>query len=112
MKGFDMRGRNENTMSDREYLDMIISERIGLLVGREEPEREDSVSDRGEEIIRELPEEKRTLMEAYISRLVEVSADHERYLYLNGVEDGIRLMLEVEQVRRGGDFERGRSKEI
>lgn len=60
----------------------------------------------------EVPEEKRTLMEAYISRLVEVLADHERHLYLNGVEDGIRLMSEVEQVRRGGAFERGRSKDI
>ena len=99
-------------MSERDYWDMVISERIGLLVRREEPEGEDPVSDRGEEIIRELPEEKRASMEAYISRLVEVSAGHERYLYLKGVEDGIRLMLEVEQVRRGGAFERGRSKEI
>ena len=99
-------------MSEREYLDMIISERIGLLVRREEPEGEDPASDRGEEIIRGLPEEKRVLMEAYISRLVEVSAGHERYLYLNGVEDGIRLMLEIERVRRGGAFERGRSKDL
>ena len=43
-------------MSERDYWDMVISERIGLLVRREEPEGEDPVSDRGEEIIRELPE--------------------------------------------------------
>ena len=99
-------------MSERDYWDMVISERIGLLVRREEPEGEDPVSDRGEEIVRELPEEKRASMEAYISRLVEISAGHERYLYLKGVEDGIRLMSEIERVRRGGSFENGRSGDV
>ena len=51
-------------------------------------------------------------MEAYISRLVEVSAGHERYLYLKGVEDGIRLMSEIERVRRGGSFENGGSGDV
>ena len=94
-----MIGKNENTMSEKAYLEMIISERIGFWVSQEKPEGEDPVSDRGEGIIRELPEEKRSQMEAYVRKLVEISAGHEKYIYLKGIEDGIRLMSRIEKMR-------------
>ena len=77
-----MIGKNENTMSEKAYLEMIISERIGFWVSQEKPEGEDPVSDRGEGIIRELPEEKRSQIESYVRKLVEISAGNEKYIYL------------------------------
>lgn len=88
-------------MEEKEFIEMVINERIGHLLQEEKAEKEDPVSDRAEAILNGLEEEKRIPLEGYMNRLVEVTAQHEKYLYLEGFRDGVRLMLRIGRIERG-----------
>lgn len=82
-------------MSEKELIDMVISERISWLLKQSERPEDEEVPDPEEELLQGLGEEKRAQMEGYINQLVDVEAQNERYSYLGGFRDGVCLVLKI-----------------
>lgn len=89
-------------MTDKELMDMILSERINQLLERNlgsNPE-----IDQGDQFLRGLEEKIRIQIEAYIDKLMEVSAKNERHIYLGGFRDGVKLVLKISGLERRETF--------
>ncbi len=82
-------------MTNREFVQMMVSERIHMLLGRKMTPKESRILDSGEEVFRELNEEQRGKVEEYMNQMVGIEADAEEKAYLGGVKDGICLVLGI-----------------
>lgn len=82
-------------MGEKELTDMILSERINQLLGQEKDAENDLGADQEDEILQGMEDGRRIKIEAYINQLIEVSAEHERHIYLGGFCDGVRLALRI-----------------
>lgn len=86
-------------MNKKELLDMMVTERIQILVQemksvRTPAERENSrlLMDQAEGILNRLSEQEHALMEQYLDSMTDHMADMEPTLYTDGFRDGIRVM--------------------
>ncbi|XBX03635.1 hypothetical protein QMP26_24200 [Enterocloster clostridioformis] len=86
-------------MNEKELLDMMVTERIQILVqelksARTPTERENSrlLIDQAEGILKRLSEQEHALMEQYLDSMTDRMADVEPALYTGGFRDGIRVM--------------------
>ena len=79
-------------MTNEEYLDMVIGERITQLLLRKPDMKETEVLDKGEKVINSLGETERISVEAYLNLFSDRQAEDERKSYLGGVRDGICLV--------------------
>lgn len=86
-------------MNEKELLDMMVTERIQILVqemksARTPAERENSLllMDQAEGILKRLSEQEHALMEQYLDSMTDRIADVEPALYTGGFRDGIRVM--------------------
>lgn len=86
-------------MNEKELLDMMVTERIQILVQemksvRTSAERENSrlLMDQAEGILNRLSEQEHALMEQYLDSMTDRMADVEPALYTGGFRDGIRVM--------------------
>lgn len=79
-------------MTNEEYLDMVIGERITQLLLRKPDIKEKEVLDKGEKVINSLGETERMSVEAYLNLFSDRQAEDERKSYLGGVRDGICLV--------------------
>lgn len=86
-------------MNEKELLDMMVTERIQILVqklksARTPAERENPrlLMDQAEDILNRLSEQEHALMEQYLDSMTDRMADVEPALYTGGFQDGIRVM--------------------
>ena len=86
-------------MNEKELLDMMVTERIQILVqemksARTLAERENFrlLMDQAEGILKRLSEQEHALMEQYLDSMTDHMADMEPALYTGGFRDGIRAM--------------------
>lgn len=91
-------------MSEKELIDMVISERIGRLLEQNERSEDGEIPDPEEELLQGLGEEKQAQMEGYINHLVEAEARNERDSYLGGFRDGVCLVLKLCRIGKGEIF--------
>ena len=82
-------------MTNKDFIQMMVSERIHILLGRKMTPKEREILDRGEQIIKGLNEEEQTIMEEYMNQMVKIEAAAEEKAYLGGVKDGICLVLGI-----------------
>ena len=83
-------------MTEQELLDMFIQERINMLLSnlnktrpKKTPEENERIL-QAEQIIDNLPDEKRELVQIYIDNFTDLFASNEPYLYQQGFIDGMR----------------------
>lgn len=79
-------------MTNEEYLDMVIGERLTQLLLRKPDIKEKEVLDAGEKIINQLEEDKRSRLKEYMNLMFDRQAEDERKSYLGGLKDGICLV--------------------
>lgn len=86
-------------MNEKELLDMMVTERIQILVqemksNRSPAERENSLllMEQAEGILKRLSDQEHALMEQYLDSMTDRMADVEPALYTGGFRDGIRVM--------------------
>lgn len=86
-------------MTEQELLDMFIDERIGMLLLSldQQPETETAKEEQerilqAEDFIEQLPQEEKEMMQDYITGYLENSTIKDRYLYQQGILDGVKIL--------------------
>ena len=87
--------RGESRMTEEEFINMIVTERIKMVLLRKSDLENAAVLDSAELVIKELDEEKRKKLEDYLDLMLYQRAEDEMKLYRAGFEDGIRLMRRI-----------------
>lgn len=82
-------------MTEKEFLDMVVQERIKLLLERKTTPEEDAVFDRGDAAVEGLDEEKKAQVQALIDLFMDLDAEREEKAYRGGFRDGIRLVARL-----------------
>ena len=82
-------------MVEEELIDLIVTERINMILSREVKKEEISTLEEGEQVIHELGEEVREKVERYLNLIIMQGAEDEMKLYRAGIEDGIRIMKRI-----------------
>ena len=90
--------KGRDGMTEREFLDMVIQERIKLILERKTTPEEDSVFEKGEKAIEGLGEETKKRVQAFIDLLEDLDAEREEQAYMGGFYDGVRLMTKIAQI--------------
>ncbi|MCC8027698.1 MAG: hypothetical protein LIP16_20630 [Clostridium sp.] len=86
------------TISEKELLDMMVLERIQMLITQMDSLKADEkgsvaqLIDQAEVILKHLPEADRDILNRYLEHLVDHMAEEEPCLYVGGFKDGIRTM--------------------
>lgn len=88
-------------MTDEEFIQMIVSERLAMLLNKKADPEEAEALDRAEGILKGLGEYERETVEGYINYLISSEAQAQEQAYREGVRDGILLMKEIGRAGRG-----------
>lgn len=81
-------------MSIEDLMEQMICERIEMLMKkRSEPfmDKDMELMQRQEEVLHEIEKEQRVVIEQLIDDLITQTAEENRYLYLAGIDDGMKL---------------------
>lgn len=76
-------------MKTKDFFDMVVEERIAMILGQKEMVREVEWIAQAEEMMKNVDAKQKNSLLAYINRLINEVAVSERKLYLDGVKDGI-----------------------
>ena len=90
--------RGYDTMNEKKFIDMIISERISLLPERKEEGQKDAASDRWDELMEEVGEELKGQLEACLDEMIRVQSEKQEAVYLGGFRDGAHVALEISKL--------------
>jgi hypothetical protein len=85
-------------MTDKEYLDLMIDERISMILNKNSDGREIEMKDAASKVIEDMDEKMRTQVEMCISLLIDTMAKSEVKLYVGGVRDGIKIAKWVNSI--------------
>ena len=85
-------------MTTKDFVEMILDERIKMLLTRKPSEDGLEIEDAGEKIIMELEGGKKDKLEAYMELLTDNMAQNERKAYIGGLKDEIWLAREIERL--------------
>ena len=90
-------------MNERELIDLVIVERIDMLLHHKEEEKESGESEslffeEAESILKKLPKKDGDILNKYIELQGLQIAENESYLYSCGIADGIRMMKYIEKL--------------
>lgn len=90
-------------MDEQELIDLVIMERIDMLLHQKEVERENCESEllffeEAESILKKLPKKEWDILNRYIELQGLQIAENESYLYSCGIADGIRIMKYIEKL--------------
>jgi len=90
-------------MNERELIDLVIVERIDMLLHHKEEEREGDESEslffeEAESILKKLPKKEGDILNKYIELQGLQIAENESYLYSCGIADGIRMIKYIEKL--------------
>lgn len=87
----------ENKMTEQELLDSFVNERINMVLvnlKNDKTEEENKKIFEAEQIINNLPEYEKKLIENYMDNIMKLLALEEPYLYKQGFVDGVKIMKE------------------
>lgn len=85
-------------MTTKDFVEMILDERIKMLLTRKPSENGLEITEAGEKIIMELEEGTKDKLEAYMELLTDNMAQNERKAYIGGLKDEIWLAREIERL--------------
>lgn len=85
-----IRWRVIRKMNDKEFLNFILTERMGMLLSKK-PEEENSLMEEAQNLINELDTSKREVLMKFLDAMLLERADFERKAYLGGFEDGTKV---------------------
>ena len=85
-------------MTDAEFIQTVVGERIAAAAEGKIKPIDTDVSDRAEQMIRGMNEEDRKLIESYIEQLISREADVQVHAYIGGFKDGVLLMKKLDGV--------------
>jgi len=89
-------------MTDKEFIQMMIAERIAMLLRKRAASEETEVLDRAERVIQEMEEKERGQIEEYINCLISSEAEAQEQAYKGGFRDGILLMKQICRIEERG----------
>ncbi len=98
----DLHKEGKWMMTEKEFIQMMITQRIDMLLGGKRTAKEKEVFDRGEQVMRGLEEEERMRLEEYMNQAASLEAAAEEKAYLGGFKDGICLVLEILKIGQEG----------
>ena len=90
-------------MTEKDFIAMIINERISMLLEKKGSPEEREILDKGEAAIQSLSEEVKGPIEAYTNLMVQKEAEAEMAVYLGDIRDGIYLMLKINEIGKDGN---------
>lgn len=91
-------------MTEQEFLDMFIQERISMLLDNRAVKESKNPSDKQNEMLQaelficSLPEREQNIIQGYIDSLIAMFAKDEPFLYQQGFFDGIRVMKFIDNL--------------
>lgn len=88
-------------MTDREFIDMMLDERIKVLLSQKLNREDAEILSAGEKVIDELGESEKHKVLAFLNRTAEMEAENEKRTYVGGVYDGIRLCAWISRIGEG-----------
>ena len=80
-------------MSNQEFLEMILLERIDVLLSENIQKGSEEVMETAERVLRELSDGDRAIMEQFHDQLRERELEHVSQSYLAGMRDGMLLLV-------------------
>lgn len=78
-------------MTDKEFMEFVVDERIAMLLQRDKEKWETEMMDGADEFLKDVDEEIRLQMETYINLLINQMAVSEMKLYICGLKDGVKI---------------------
>lgn len=69
-------------MNEKKFIDMIISERISLLLERKEEGQKDAASDRWDKLMEKVGEELKGQLEVCLDEMIQVQSERQAVVYL------------------------------
>lgn len=85
-------------MEEKNFIDMIIAERISLLLEEKGENQTDAADDRWEKLMEEVGEELKGQLEACLDEMIQVQSERQAVVYLGGFRDGARVALEISRI--------------
>lgn len=85
-------------MNEKKFIDMIISERISLLLERKEEGQKDAASDRWDKLMEKVGEELEGQLEVCLDEMIQVQSERQAVVYLGGFRDGAHVALEISRI--------------
>jgi len=89
-------------MTDKEFIEMMLDERIKCLLGRLLTKKEADTLSEGEKVLEELEGEKKEKVQKFLDLTMEMEAENETQTYLGGLRDGIWLCGWIAEIRKEG----------
>lgn len=83
-------------MTDKEFIEFVVDERIAMLLQKDKEQQETEMMDEVDELLKNVDEETRLQMETHINLLVNQMAVSEMKLYICGLKDGVKIAKWVE----------------
>lgn len=83
-------------MTDKEFMEFVVDERIAMLLQKDREKRETEMMDEVDEFLKNADEETRLQMETCINLLINQMAVSEMKLYICGLKDGVKIAKWVE----------------
>jgi hypothetical protein len=99
-----MFSKEGNIMTEQEFLDMFIQERIDMLIEifhQKQPNQSENEYDQilhAEIFIENLPNKEKELFQNYIDSLIRKFALEEAFLYQQGFLDGVKLLKYISKL--------------
>ena len=85
-------------MKEKNFIDMIIAERISLLLEGKGEDQKDAASDRWDKLMEKVGEELKGQLEACLDEMIRVQSEKQEAVYLGGFRDGARVALEISRI--------------
>lgn len=93
-------------MTDKEFIEMMLDERIKCLLGRLLTKKEADILSEGERVLEELEGEKKEKVQKFLDLTMEMEAENETQTYLGGLRDGIRLCGWIADINKEGGYKK------
>lgn len=78
-------------MTDQEFCNMMLQERLNVLLSRKKPTVSDEVLKKVESVLGCLNDADREVIERFQESLGDTAAENEEKAYLGGLQDGIKI---------------------
>lgn len=98
-------------MTDKEFMEFMVDERIAMLLQKDREKRETDMMDESDEFLKDVDEETRLQVETCINLLINQMAVSEMKLYICGLKDGVKIAKWVEFQAEGLEEEECKNEE-
>lgn len=98
-------------MTDKEFMEFVVDERIAMLLQKDRENRETDIMDESDEFLKDVDEKTRLQVETCINLLINQMAVSEMKLYICGLKDGVKIAKWVESQAEGLEEEECKNEE-